>query len=121
MIADEVLVLTPERIRSWLASHAAEGSCAVQQERRLAPRWPLGGVVELWPAGTPSRGSCFATCRDMSETGLGLICSRRFAPGTRVEIAIYQSDAALHGFGLVRHCRQDGAEYLVGIEFLFND
>ena len=36
MIADEVLVLTPKRIRSWLASHGVEGSCAVQQERRAS-------------------------------------------------------------------------------------
>ena len=107
MNTNEIIQLTRESIRDLIrlrqgASHGFPG-----REHRRAPRWPFPGTVELH-ATDCTTGQWFATCGDISETGLGMCGEHYFCPEMIVDIAIHLPEATLYGRAIVRHCQKTG-------------
>ena len=59
-----------------------------------------------------------ATCDNMNEQGIGVLCGRPLEVGMNLPIAIHQPDATYHGHGVVRHCTPWKNEYFIGIELV---
>jgi hypothetical protein len=118
MIVDEVLELTRERIKSIVAEQPSP-STAVGDDRRSGPRWPVGGLVELWDRAAAAGASGYGTCREISEGGIGIQCSRSFEVGASVMLALHLPDVAMQGRGTVRYCAPCERGYSVGVEFGF--
>ncbi|GMU22414.1 MAG: hypothetical protein AMXMBFR13_25000 [Phycisphaerae bacterium] len=119
MIADDVRELTREKVAA-LVQRAKGPQPFGGDERRQLPRWPVGGMVQLWQAGSGVLPA-FGTCRDISEVAVGVTCDQMFLPGMVVNIALELPDHCLHGQGVVRRCTETDAGYDLGIEFRFAD
>jgi hypothetical protein len=76
-------------------------------------------------ADDPKQVLAFGTCRDLSATGVGVTCDRRYPPGTLMDIALHLPEASLYGRAVVRFCRELDEdlddEYIMGFEFIFED
>lgn len=119
----EIMPLTAENIARLLAARAPKLPAPTRiHTRRLSPRWPFPGTVELWLT-TPDRGERYelATSVNLSESGMGVHFEERLEPGTEVGIAIHEPEASFHGRAVVRHCAeiQDGT-HLIGLQFKFD-
>ncbi len=115
---DEIIKLTPKAINQLIRSRHADSEPHPGHERRRAPRWPFPGTVEIHPA-DGHQEPCFATCRNISETGLGMSSDRYFELETVLDIAIHLPEATLCGRGVVRYCQQTPSGFMTGIEFMF--
>jgi hypothetical protein len=120
MNTDEIIQLTKESIRDLVRARQGLGEPFAGHDRRRAPRWPFPGTVELH-ATDGTTGQWFATCRDISETGLGMCGEHYFYPETIVEIAIHVPEATLFGRAVVRYCQQTPSGFMTGIEFTFDN
>ena len=115
----EFVALNAKTIRKLLASGDGLSSELSRSERRSRERWPFDAPVQLWATDpTGEELQLLATCQNMNEDGVGLLCDRPFAVGTVLPIAIHRADATYHGKGVVRHCTVSGDEYFVGIELI---
>ena len=121
MIADEILKLTRQGITEVLAAKQDQAEPFMGDERRLAPRWPFPGTIELRPADGDGREQWFGTVRNVSETGLGASGDHYFELGTVLEIAFHLPEASFYGKGTVRYCKQVRGEFMLGLEFLFDE
>jgi PilZ domain len=119
MNTDEIIQLTRESIRDLVYSRQAEVDSLPGHTRRRTPRWPFPGTVGIHPT-DGTNGQWFATCRDISETGLGMCGEHYFYPDTIVEIAIHLPEATLYGRAVVRYCQQTPSGYMTGVEFTFD-
>jgi hypothetical protein len=118
MIADQVLSLTRERVKAMLSAQQLAADTP-EGERRRGPRWPAGGLIELWTRGQAPGGSCWGTCRDMSEHGLCVVCSRSLEPGAAIELSLRLPELSLKADATVRHCEPCERGFAIGIEFEF--
>jgi hypothetical protein len=120
MNTDEIIKLTQQAIVDLIKSRQEKNDSFAGRERRRIARWPFPGTVEIHPPeGTP--GQWFATCRDISESGLGMIGEQWFEPESVIGIAIHLPEATLYGRGIVRYCQQTRDGYMTGIEFDFSE
>ncbi|HPD30693.1 MAG TPA: PilZ domain-containing protein [Phycisphaerae bacterium] len=92
-------------------------------ELRRAPRWPFPGTVELRYATGDNNQQWFAVCRDISEGGMGVKTDTYFPPDALLDISVHLPEQTFYGQAKVRYCKEmDGeAEYLMGIQFVFDD
>ena len=115
----EFVALNAETIQTLLESGRQQQADRRNRERRREKRWPFPGTVQLWvrnPAG--EEFEIHATCQNLNEAGLGLICEQGFEVGMIVPIAIHQPDATYHGTGVIRHCTPSDGAYFLGVELV---
>jgi hypothetical protein len=119
MKTEEIVRLTRRTVADLVRARHGDVEPFLGHERRRSPRWPFPGTVELHPTdGTTDQW--FATCRNVSETGLGMCCDRFFDVGTVLEIAIHVPERTLYGRGIVGYCQKTPAGFMTGIEFDFD-
>ena len=119
MNTDELVQLTRGAIHDLLRSRCEEHAQFGPQERRHNARWPFPGTIEIHPAGAPAHEQSFGTCRNLSETGMGMSCERFFEPEAILEIAVHLPEATLVGHAVVRYCMKTPRGFMTGIEFQF--
>lgn len=119
MKTDEIVKLTPQRVAALVrARQAADDADWYEgREKRDDVRWPFPGAVELWPVDGDGRERWYATCRNLSLYGLGMLTEQPFDPGTNVEIACHFPEASFYGQAVIRHCTETPHGFLVGVEF----
>jgi len=84
------------------------------EERRRSPRQPAAGRVQLVIHRSSRRLLVRGEMKDKSHHGLGLLALLPCQVGDKVEVL---RGEAKH-IAVVRHCRRQGASYLVGLEFV---
>ena len=122
MPTEEIVQLTPEAVREIVAErkrHEAGFEPFGTSERRRQPRWPFPSTAEIAPVDGDTTLRWFATCHDLSESGLGMTCDRYFKPDTPLEIGIHLPEATLFGQAIVRYCMETPRGYMTGVEFVF--
>jgi len=62
------------------------------------------------PAGTPNTAS--AMIEDTSRSGMSIRSPKQISVGSKLEVKWHRE----HLVGVVRNCRKDGFEYLLGIQ-----
>jgi len=86
------------------------------------PRWPFPGTVELWiPQADGTELYTLATSMNLSLQGIGIRCEEPLAPGLELGIAVHEPEVSFHGHAIVRHCTEIQDDYLVGLQFIFED
>ncbi len=118
----EICPIARDAPESLLTERKAEGTDANTNGRRKVARWPFPGTVELW---IPDAGGVdqhtLATSLDVSLHGVGIRCDEPLTPGLKLKIAIHEPEVSLHGMALVRHCTEIEEDYLIGLEFIFQE
>jgi len=121
METDEIFKLTRRGIADLLRSPAHAAAAHSGNERRQTPRGTFPATVEIYPAGGDGTERWFGTCRNLSETGLGMSCDRHFDPEMPLDIAIHLPEASLCGRAVVRYCMETPHGFMVGLEFDFQE
>lgn len=122
MKVTEIFPLTGKAVAKLLASREAAKLETEFPGRRKALRWPFPGVVELWiPAEEGGERHALATSLNLSLFGIGIRCDEWLSHGLELAIAFHEPEASLHGRAVVRHCTQRDGEYLIGLEFFYDD
>jgi len=121
MKTEEIVRLTRKRVAALVKARQEQEDPDFFEggERRENFRWPFPGAVELWPAGGDGRERWYATCRNLSMGGLGMVAEQPFEAGTQVEIACHFPEATFFVEAVVRHCTPVPDGFLVGVEFRF--
>jgi hypothetical protein len=122
MPTDEIVQLTPEAVREIVEERKKRETGFKSfgaKERRRQPRWPFPSTAEIAPVDGDTTIRWFATCHDLSQSGLGMTCDRYFEPDTPLEIGIHLPEATLFGRAVVRYCMQTPRGYMTGVEFIF--
>lgn len=118
----EICPLTEDAVARLLACRVGEQRKPKEEGRRKAVRWPFPATAELWvPDENGLEHYALATALDLSVHGVGIRCEERLAVGLELAIAIHEPEMSFHGRGVVRHCTEIEEEYLVGLEFLFDE
>jgi len=122
MQTEEIVKLTQKNIKRLLkAGRQGEPDISPGIEKRKHPRWEFPGMVEYCPIDSDGSQNWFGICRNLSLSGLGMICEDPLESGTELEIAIHQPEASMVGNATVRHCIETPRGYFVGVEFNFED
>jgi hypothetical protein len=124
MPTDEIVKLTRKQVTRLVRRRMeAAGQKYEGDERRRAPRWPFPGTVELRLADPSNPSQWFATCRDISEGGMGMKTDTYFASGTVLDISVHLPEQTFYGQATVRYCRELDveSEYIMGVQFVFED
>ena len=122
MPTDEIVQLTPETVREVIEDrkkHEVEFKPFEGNEQRRQPRWPFPSTAEIAPVDGDTTVRWFATCHDLSQSGLGMTCDRYFEPDTPLEIGIHLPEATLYGRAVVRYCMETPRGFMTGVEFIF--
>ncbi len=124
MPTDEIVKLTRKQVSRLIRRRMkAAGQDFEGSERRRATRWPFPGTVELRHADGSDPNNWFASCRDISEGGMGMRTDAYFAPGTMLDISVHLPEQTFYGQATVRYCKEieSSSEYLMGVQFVFED
>ena len=122
MATDEIVQLTRKGIVNLLQTRAGVPEACKGGERRQTIRWQFPATAEIRIADGHAGQPWIATCRDLSEAGIGIVCDRAFETGTKLEISVHLAEATFYGFGKVRYSAQvAGRDYLTGVQFLFDE
>jgi len=122
MPTDEIVKLTRKQITRLLRKRQQAAGDYLGSERRRAPRWPFPGTVELRHTDPSEPGLWFASCRDISEGGMGMKTDTEFDPGTVLDISVHLPEISFYGQAKVRYCKEiEASEYVIGVQFLFDD
>jgi hypothetical protein len=122
MEATEICRLTEEAVAKVLAGRGVVAPRAGKKGRRLVPRWPFPGTVELWiPEGEGVERYELATSLNLSLNGIGIRCEESLPPNLELAIAIHEPEVSFHGRAIVRHCTEVGDDFLIGLEFRYDE
>lgn len=122
METTEICPLTEDAVAELLACRVDEHRNANAKGRRKVTRWPFPATAELWvPDESGLEHYALATALNLSLHGVGIRCDEPLAVGLELAMAIHEPEMSLHGRGVVRHCTEIEEEYLVGLEFLFDE
>ena len=124
MPTDEIVKLTRKQVSRLIRRRMeAAGANYEGSERRRAPRWPFPGTVEVRYADGRDPSQWFATCRDISDGGMGMKTDMYFAPGTLLDISVHLPEQTFYGQATVRYCKEleIESEYIMGVQFVFED
>jgi hypothetical protein len=122
MEATEICRLTEEAVARVLSGRGVTAPRRGKKGRRLVPRWPFPGTVELWiPDGEGAERYELATSLNLSLNGMGIRCDEPLPAGLELAVAIHEPEVSFHGRALVRHCTEVDDEFLIGLEFLFDE
>jgi hypothetical protein len=115
-LSEQAVARLLERRAPCTSKHRAGGG------RRKVLRWPFPGTVELWiPQPDGSERYTLATSLNLSLQGVGIRCDEPLSPCLELGIAIHEPEASFHGHAVVRHCMEIEDDYLIGLQFLFDD
>ncbi len=122
-LAREALVtLLADRNAAELDASSNGRRRASTNGRRRVARWPFPGTAELWiPDDDGPERYALATSLNVSLHGVGVRCDEQLTPGLELMIAIHEPEVSLHGRAVVRHCTEIEDDYLIGLEFIFDD
>ena len=121
MEATEICRLTEKAVAKLLARRGVRVRGKKGKGRRLLPRWPFPGTVELWiPQDDQTERYELATSLNLSLRGVGIRCDEPLTPGLELAVAIHEPEVSFHGRAVARHCTEMEDDYLVGLEFLFD-
>ncbi len=113
----EFVALNAESIQRLIEANRDARTDRRGAERRKQQRWPFPGTVQFWVRDAiGDEYEIYATCENLNENGLGVVCERSLEVGTSLPIAIHQPEATYHGQGVVRHCTPTKGGYFVGLE-----
>ena len=113
----EFIALNAETIQQLLEAGRGARNDHRRAERRKQTRWPFPGTVQFWVRDSMGEEyEIHATCQNLNENGLGVLCERPFDVGASLPIAIHQPEATYHGLGVVRHCTPSKGGYFIGLE-----
>jgi len=123
MQTEEITQLSREVIANLIRSREESEDAALFEgdDRRFHARWPFPGAIELWPKDGDGRVRWFASCGNLSYSGIGMFADRAFEPGTPVELACHFPELTVCGSAIIRHCTESPMGYIVGAEFDFGD
>lgn len=124
MPTDEIVKLTRKQVARLIRRRMeAAGQKYEGTEKRRAPRWPFPGTVELRNADGQAPQQWFASCRDISEGGMGMKTDTYFAPGTVLDISVHLPEQTFYGQATVRYCKEleTENEYIMGVQFVFDE
>lgn len=115
-----VVPLTEKAVSKLLRSREAARPKNRQAGKRLTPRWPFPGVVELWlPDENGEMQHSLATSINLSLNGIGIRYDETLEPGTEVELAFHEPEMSFHGRAIVRHATKMESDHLIGMQFVF--
>ena len=123
MQTNEIVKLTRKQVTDLICRRReadAPGTDFEGKENRQAIRWPFPGTVEMRAAGQDA-GPWFGTCRDLAEGGIGLKADQSFEPGTLLDISVHVREESFFGQATVRYCQETETDYMIGLEFVFED
>jgi len=123
MNATEFCLLTEASVAELLAQRSIMNpqTHSGTKGRRVVPRWPFPGTVELWvPDENGLEWHRLAMSLDLSLSGVGVRADEPLSPGMKLAIAIHEPEVSFHGRAEVRHCSKIGQDYLIGLQFLFD-
>ena len=116
-----VVPLTEKAVSKLLRSREAARPKNRAAGKRLTPRWPFPGVVELWlPDDNGDMQHVLATSVNLSLNGLGIRSDEPLEPGTEVELAFHEPEMSFHGRATVRHTTKMESDHLMGLQFIFD-
>jgi hypothetical protein len=120
MDAERIVRITPQAIGELLQSQHVEAIPKRGPGSRREERWPFPGAVEVWlPESCYGERHLLATLHNLSPHGLAMRSRRPVPVETKIELAIHQPTLSCYGQGVVRHCTQGQAGYLIGVELVF--
>lgn len=118
----QVVPLTEKGVRKLLRSREAARPKKRAAGKRLTPRWPFPGVVELWlPDENGDIQHSLATSVNLGLHGIGIRCDEPLEPGVEVELAFHEPEISFHGRAIVRHATKMESEHLIGLQFIFKE
>jgi hypothetical protein len=117
----EICPLSRKAVARLLAERAARSGASSVNGRRIAPRWPFPGTVELWiPDENGVEQHTLATSLNLSEHGIGINMDDRLPVDLELAIAIHEPEVSFHGRAVVRHCTDIECGYYIGMQFKFD-
>jgi hypothetical protein len=120
MDAERIVKITPEAIGELLEAQHVQAISKQPPGLRREERWPFPGAVEVWlPEGCYGERHLLATLHNLSTHGLAMRARVPVPVETKIELAIHQPALSCYGNGVVRHCTQGHAGYLIGVELVF--
>lgn len=120
MDADRIVRLTPAAVEELLDAHRMPSVAKQANVKRRHERWPFPGTIEIWlPEKCYGELNFLATLHNLSPGGLAMRSRRPIPVDTRLSFAIHVPALSTYGEGVVRHCTQAHAGYLIGVEFIF--
>ncbi len=85
-------------------------------ELRDGVRQYMGGKVRIhWSEPSGATFGCVGRCFEVSTGGMCIDIDRRIAKGSVVQIESHELKVV--GLGIVRHCRQKGMGFRLGLQF----
>jgi hypothetical protein len=122
MRTEEIAKLSRKLIADLIhkREQSEEAVLVEKDERRQHPRWPFPGAIEIWLSGNDAEQRWFASCANLSRTGIGMFMDRPLEAGMAVELACHFPEVTVCGAATIRHCTQTPAGYIVGAEFNFD-
>lgn len=122
MTTEEIVRITPQVVKDVLRRQAkdSEETEYTGPERRKTRRWPFPATAELRLDDDNATEQWFATCRDLSTTGMGVSTERHFEPGTRLAVSLHLPEATLYGPAVVRYCVDTPRGFMTGVDFCFD-
>ena len=119
----EIFPLTEENVARLLqARNPPAPKKRKDGSRRLLPRWPFPGTVELWiPDGKGGQEYTLATSLDLSLHGVGIQLEMPLDRDQELAVAIHEPEASFHGYAVVRHCKESQpGVFHIGMQFRFD-
>ncbi len=116
----ELVQLSEKAITRLLNRRTLRGRDTESAGRRVIPRWPFAGTVELWiPGNEDVEELILASADNMGLGGMAVRCDEPLMPGTEYAIAIHQPEVSFQGRAVVCHCRNIEDGFYIGLEFIF--
>lgn len=108
-----------EIVHAWLAEAHASNEADTWTGKRSQRRHEWSANLDIYPVTSRRRAtSVLATARDISETGLGFRCRKKFERGSQVLICRAGEEQAVPA--TVSACTQSVGGYLIGVLFDFD-
>jgi hypothetical protein len=91
MRTEEIAKLSRKLIADLIhkREQSEEAVLVEKDERRQHPRWPFPGAIEIWLSGNDAEQRWFASCANLSRTGIGMFMDRPLEAGMAVELACH--------------------------------
>ena len=90
-------------------------------EQRRSPHWLTDDTIEFWPADENWHEPWHGKCRNISQGGLGMSSDHYLEQGSNVGVALRLGERCFHSKTVVRYCQKIRDQFMIGVEFLFDD
>ncbi|MHC4445401.1 MAG: PilZ domain-containing protein [Planctomycetota bacterium] len=90
-------------------------------EQRRTPHWLTEGAIEFWPVDETWNNPWRGRCRNISCGGLGMSSDHYLEQGANIGLAIYFDETCFQGKAVVRYCQKVRDQFMIGVEFIFDE